>query len=104
MRKNLGYVRLDIQKQADLVNELFRGPLRDYINFFLPSAKCTERKRIGSKIVKKYDNAQTPYERMLEQECVSEEMKTTLKKHYAELNPVALRKEVAMLKRTIFRS
>ena len=62
VRQVLGYQRFDTEEVLNLMNELYRGPLRLYINFFQPSVKCIEKKRIGSKIKKIYDIAQTPYE------------------------------------------
>lgn len=104
IRKNLGYVRIETKEKTDLVNQLYRGSLRDYINFFLPSMKCIERKRIGSKIVKKYDEAKTPYQRIIESDDVPLNVKKALNKKYSELNPVALKKEIAKLKRRIFKN
>lgn len=102
VRKVVGYMRIETERQIDLMNELYRGPLRDYINFFLPSVKCVKRKRIGSRIVKKYDKAKTPYERTLLSKQMPKETKIRLRKRYEELNPVALRGEIAMLKKKIF--
>lgn len=102
VRKVLGYTRIERQKQVDCMNKLYRGPLRDYINFFLPSMKCIERKRVGSRIVKKYDEAKTPYERALLSKDVSDVVKNELRKRYQELNPVVLKKQIAMLKKKIF--
>lgn len=102
VRKVLGYTRIETMAQVDLMNKLYRGPLRDYINFFLPSMKCIQRKRIGSRIVKVYDMAQTPYERVLASPDIPEEAKRRLQKRYDELNPVALKREIAMLKKKIF--
>ena len=103
VRRNLGYTRIEAQERVDAVNTLLRGPLREYINFCLPSQKCVAKKRVGARVVKTYDTARTPYERMLEQTCVSDEVKAALRKRYEEINPVALRREIAMLKRRIFR-
>lgn len=97
VRKTLGYLRIESQEQVDLMNELFRGPLRDYINFFLPSMKCIEKKRVGSKIIKEYDDAKTPYRRILESKTVSKETKEKLRKRYNELNPVELKRQIDTL-------
>lgn len=103
IRKILGYMRIERQFQVNLMNRLYRGPLRDYINFFLPSARCIKRKRIGSRILKVYDNARTPYERLCDHPGISVETKTALQRRYDELNPVELRRQIAMLKKKIFR-
>lgn len=102
VRRVLGYTRIETQEQVDYMNELYREPLRHYINFFLPSMKCVERKRVGSRIVKKYDEAKTPFERVLLSNNVSDVVKNELRKRYQELNPVVLKKQIAMLKRKIF--
>lgn len=104
VRKNLGYSRIETKEKVDLVNKLYRGPLSDYINFFLPSMKCIERKRIGSKIVKKFDEAKTPYQRVVESDDISQEVKDVLNKKYEELNPVVLKKEIDRIKKKIFKN
>ena len=97
VRKVFGYMRIDTEKQVVKMNELFRGPLRFYINFFLPSMKCIEKKRIGSKIVKRYDQARTPCQRVLESQEISEKTKDGLSTLYNRLNPVALKREIDRL-------
>lgn len=97
VRKLLGYMRIDAVEQVVKMNELFRGPLRYYINFFLPSMKCIEKKRIGSKIVKTYDRARTPYQRVLESPEISEKTKDGLRTLYNQLNPVELKREIDRL-------
>ena len=102
VRKVLGYTRIETRRQVDGMNMLYRGPLRDYINFFLPSMRCVARKRVGSRIVKTYDEAKTPYARALLSPHIPEEAKMRLRKRYEELNPVALKRTIAMLKKKIF--
>jgi hypothetical protein len=94
VRKIFGYIRMELQQQAGMMNELYRGPLRDYTNFFQPTQKCQEKKRVGARKVKKYDTAKTPYKRVLESKDVSQEVKEKLKNYYKNLNPVNLRKEI----------
>jgi hypothetical protein len=47
------------------------------------------KEREGARIRKKYDNAKTPYQRVLENEYVCEEVKERLRKEYDKLNPVS---------------
>jgi hypothetical protein len=84
------------------MNELYRGALRDYINFFLPSVKCVERMRVGARIIKRYDQAKTPFQRVCESKDVPKETKEKLREQYQELNPVALRREIDTLTSKIF--
>lgn len=94
VRKIFGYIRIETKQQVKLMNELYCGPLRLYTNFFKPVMKCVEKKRVGSKIVKRYDRPRTPYARVLECKEVSEETKKELRVLYATLNPVRLRREI----------
>jgi hypothetical protein len=94
VRKVFGYVRIDTPAQVKLMNGLYCGPLRAYTNFFKPVMKCIEKKRVGAKIVKRYDRPRTPYERVVESADVPEAKKRELRAIYAALNPVALRREI----------
>jgi hypothetical protein len=97
VRQVLGYQRFDTEEVLNLMNELYRGPLRLYINFFQPSVKCIEKKRIGSKIKKVYDVAQTPYERVLAHPKTSAQTKETLTRLFKTLDPFKLRKDIDAL-------
>lgn len=97
VRQVLGYQRFDTEELLDLMNKLYRGPLRLYINFFQPSVKCIEKKRVGSKIKKVYDMAQTPYERVLAHPKTPEKTKKTLTRLFETLDPFTLRKEIDVL-------
>lgn len=97
VRQVLGYQRFDTEEVLNLMNELYRGPLRLYINFFQPSVKCIEKKRVGAKIKKVYDTAKTPYERVLAHPKTPEETKETLTRLFETLDPFTLRKEVSYL-------
>lgn len=101
VRKVFGYIRIDAPQQVKLMNDLYRGPLRLYTNFFKPTMKCVEKKRIGARVVKRYDQPRTPYARVLEYDEVSEETKKELRALYATLNPVRLRREVDAALRNI---
>jgi hypothetical protein len=97
VRQVLGYQRFDTLEVFDLILKLYRGPLRLYINFFQSSEKCIEKKRIGSKIKKVYDKAQTPYERVLAHPKILDTQKEKLQLIFEKLDPFALRKEIDAL-------
>jgi hypothetical protein len=94
VRQVLGYQRFDTEEILSLMKQLYREPLRLYINFFQSSEKCIEKKRLGSKIKKVYDRAQTPYERMMCHPHISSNTKETLTRLFDELDPFILRKEI----------
>jgi len=97
IRKFVGYSRIDQDEAIALLNELYASPLRLYINFFQPSMQCLEKVRIGSRYFRKYDEPRTPYQRVLQDQRVSEEVKEQLQRRYATLNPKVLRKEIDRL-------
>lgn len=97
VRQVLGYQRFDTEEVFELMKKLYRGPLRLYINFFQPSVKCIEKKRIGAKIKKVYDTAKTPYERILAHPNISNAAKEKLTHLFETLDPFKLRKEIDVL-------
>ncbi|MGH9932529.1 MAG: transposase, partial [Pyrinomonadaceae bacterium] len=64
VRRAVGYQRYDTDAQLALLNELYAS-LRLYTNFFQPTMKLQCKQRVGSKVTKRYDRAQTPYQRVL---------------------------------------
>ena len=68
--------------------------LRLYVNFFQPVLKLVAKERIGNKVVRKYDTAQTPYQRVMERQDVSLAKKVQLLNTYLCLNPAILRNNI----------
>lgn len=104
VRKLLGYSRIDTQEAVDLMQELYRGPWRLYVNFFQPVMQCTGKVRIGSRYRRTYDTARTPYQRVLADHRISQDIKDALIRQYATLNPKMLRQQIDRLVRKIFQT
>lgn len=104
VRKLVGYHRYDIKRQVDLLNDLYRNEWRLYENFFQPTIKLIEKKRVGGRVHKKYEKAQTPYRRMLSSDEVSEETKLELTLVYESLNPADLKRIIERKLSVIFKS
>lgn len=96
VRRAVGYWRYDTARELAALNALYRT-LCLLVNFFYPSMKLVRKTRTGSKVRRSYDAPQTPYQRMLRSEAVSEAVKTRLREQYAELHPVALKQELTRL-------
>lgn len=97
VRKYAGYARYDCPEAIDGLNDLY-ATLCPYLNHFIPSRKCIEKKKVGSKYVKKYEKIpKTPYQRVLENEYVSDEIKEKLRQEHAKLNPLVMKKEIERL-------
>ena len=64
VRKLLGWERYDSERVVEAMNDLYRHELRLWMNLFLPSVKLVRKTRVGSKLRRVYDRAQTPLERV----------------------------------------
>ncbi len=73
------------------------------MNFFQPSMKLISKQRQGSKVIKKYGVAQTPYQRVLASAHVAETSKQQLREQYAQLDPIALQRELHRLQELLWR-
>lgn len=94
VRKLLGYQRLETAKQLKALNDLYANELRLYKNFFCPTMKLIKKERVGSKIVKRYEKAKTPYQRIMESDQIPQDVKNQLKNIYDQLNPAALKRNI----------
>lgn len=94
VRKLIGYKRLEKDHQLKKVNDLYWNEWDFYKNFFLPNKKLAEKRRVGAKIVKKYDKPKTPFQRLLEHKDFSESDKEKLRVVYAKLNPAELKRSI----------
>ena len=65
--------------------------------------KLREKKRINSKYYKKYDLPQTPYDRVISSDHVSDEEKEHLQTVHTVLNPFILKKKIEKKLRVIFK-
>ena len=59
-------------------------------NFFLPSTKLKEKVREGARIIKKHEAPKTAYQRVMEDQFVSERRKEELRERRNRLNPFKL--------------
>lgn len=93
VRRLIGYGRFQGIDSARLMARLFAAA-RLHVNFFQPSFKLKEKRREGSKVVKRYHAPATPYERALAHPGLEGVVKDRLHEIYRMLDPVALLAEV----------
>ena len=93
VRQLLGYQRLERPKLVPLINELYRtwGLLH---NFFCPNLKLLSKTRKGARTIRKYSLPQTPFQRLLESNHLSQEQKLKLQSQFQQLNPLQLKREI----------
>ena len=68
--------------------------LRLYVNFFQPSMKLIEKQREGVRVKKRYDRAQTPYQRIIASGYLTKRKRERIESLYRKLDPVTLLKEL----------
>jgi hypothetical protein len=93
VRHTVGYDRLETSEELDLLRSIY-ADLRRYINFFQPVLKLVGKERIDNKIIRTYDQAMTPYRRVLALDALPLEVKARLTALYVQLNPVTLRNRI----------
>lgn len=96
VRKIIGYGRFDTYDQLDIIKRI-HNTLALYQNYFQPSQKLISKSRIGAKVTKKYDVAQTPCQRLLSRPDIPEQTKTLLRDTFRELNPLELLRSIQEL-------
>jgi transposase InsO family protein len=67
--------------------------LRLHLNFFRPLRKLVSKTRVGSKVIKRYDAAHTPYQRLLATGVLSPAQQHALAAQLAGLDPVTLARD-----------
>jgi len=93
VRQVVGYARYESPEALILLNIIYQD-LRLFVNFFQPVMKLESKTRVGSKMRKKYDTAQTPYQRILASTYIDQVVKEQLTELYLTLNPVELQRRI----------
>ena len=93
VRRLIGYGRFDGVETARVMACLYAAA-RLYVNFFQPSFKLAEKRREGAKVIKRYHDPSTPYERALAHQEVPKAVKRRLREQYRTLDPVTLLAEI----------
>jgi hypothetical protein len=94
VRQLLGYARLDRPELVKMLNDLYKQEWNWYVNFFCPSVKLVSKRRVGSKMVKLYDEPKTPFQRLLESKALSVKDVLRLKLRMKGLNPFELNERI----------
>lgn len=93
VRRLVGYDRYS-SRPAYIVLQRLYALLRLQHNFFRPLRKLIAKERIGSRISKRYDQAQTPYQRILASNILPDTQLRALERQYLDLNPAALNRDI----------
>jgi hypothetical protein len=93
VRRLVGYGRLEGVAAAHALARLYSAS-RLFVNFFQPSFKLAEKRRIGAKISKRYHPPETPCARLLASDGIEPAMKDRLHAVLVTLDPLKLLDEI----------
>lgn len=93
VRAYVGYDRLDTVAQRDALNALY-DQLWVYYNLFQPVLHLAEKQWQADRIVRKWDDAQTPYQRLIAAGGVDAATQARLDALHTATNPRQLRREI----------
>jgi len=93
VRRLVGYRRLEGLAATDALARLYAAS-RLFVNFFQPSFKLAEKKRVGARVSKRYHPPETPCARLLASKAIPEAMKERLRAVATALDPLRLLDEI----------
>jgi len=96
VRELVGYLRFDTIEELELLNAIWELDSR-FSNHLLAQQKLVERRRQGSKIIKRFDRAQTPVERAIASGVLPEAKVASLCKMTAAIRPAAMSRAIGEL-------
>lgn len=93
VRRLVGYDRYSARAAWTVLQRLY-DLLRLQHNFFRPVRKLLSKRRVGSTVRKRYDAAQTPYQRVLAAGGLPVEPRQALAAQFHALDPIALARDI----------
>ena len=93
VRRLVGHDRYSSRAAFAVLQRLY-GLLRLPLNFFRPVRKLVSKRRVGSRVVKRYDLPQTPSQRVLAARLLSPHQRPALAPPFHTLDPIALARDI----------
>ena len=93
VRAYFGNARLDTPAQCAALNTLY-DQMWLYYNLFQPVLHLVEKTAVGSRVQRRWDTAQTPYERLAATAALPATQRAELEERYRRTNPRALRRKI----------
>jgi hypothetical protein len=93
-RQLLGYGRLEDATLVEPINELYQEAWGPLMNFFLPGLKLAAKWRERSHWRKRYEPAQTAYQRLMATAQLPRRQRRDLRDRFESLDPFALKADV----------
>jgi len=93
VRLLLGYHRIERPHLVPAMNALYQS-WNAFHNFFSPTLQLASKRRVGSKVRRRYSKPKTPYQRLLASPPLSPQSKAQLQARFATLDPFILKQTI----------
>jgi hypothetical protein len=93
VRRLVGYDRYTSRAAFHVFQRLY-ALLRLQLNFFRPVRKLASKRRVGSRVIKRYDAPRTPYQRVVASGLLTREQHQALEAQRQPLDPIALARDI----------
>lgn len=103
VRQLFGYHRFEKKELVDIMNDLYSKEWSLLQNHFIPIMQLAKKEKINSKYYKRYDKPSTPYQRLLNTDCLTPEAEDKLIQLHEQLNPFKLKKCIENKLKVIFK-
>jgi transposase InsO family protein len=100
VRSSVGYARYETEQELALLEALYQK-LRLLVNFFYPSVKLIDKRRVEGRIRKRYDRPKTPASRLLDSAALSPAIKHRLRAQLRSLDAIQLSKQISRIQRQL---
>jgi len=96
VRSLVGYLRYDTPAELEILNQIWEADWR-FTNLLCTQQKLISRERVGAKVIKRHDRAQTPHQRALATAALSTGRKAALTRALNDLRPGQLQRHIDTL-------
>jgi len=94
VRELFGYTRVEKENVVQCMNDIYKNAWQYLQNFFVPSARTASRIRNGSKIIRKMEKPKTPFDRVLDDENIPEDVKGRVQECKLGMSPWVIRADL----------
>lgn len=101
VRRHVGHDRYNSKAAYAAFQQLY-ALVRLHVNFFRPVRKLVAKERQGAKLVKRYDQPLTPYQRLTASGALDDAARQALERHFLSLNPAQLQRRINLALRRLW--
>jgi hypothetical protein len=101
VRRHVGHDRYNSKAAYAAFQQLY-ALVCLHVNFFRPVRKLVAKERQGAKLLKRYDQPMTPYQRLLASDALNDAARQALDRQFLSLNPAQLQRRIDLALRRLW--